>query len=157
MRIVSTLTAVSLLLLPACGSEAASPVGTYTVTIDIPKIDIPKIDIPKIDIPGMPADAAAMMGEAMNAVTWGDMHLRADGTWDTSMEMELLGQKRTTTMKGTWELDGDEIVLTATEENGAEMAEPDVQRGKYVDGSFSLMSEGPGGDSIKMDMKKKDS
>ncbi len=139
MRLISTLVPLAVLLaMPACTSEASSPVGTYSVTLDTT---------------GMPADQAAMMTQMM---TIGDLHLNADNTWDVSMEMDMMGQKQTNVTKGTWVLEGGEIVMTATEENGQEMVEPEVTRSVYADGAFSIVQE-DGGETFKMDMKRKDS
>lgn len=137
MRLAATLTA-ALLTLSACTSEASSPVGTYAVMIDTT---------------GMPADAAEMMTQMM---TFNDMHLLADGTWDASSEMDMLGQKQTSTVKGTWEMVGDEIVMTATEEDGEVKAEPQVQRGKHANGTITLeMTDDASGQTMKLIMTKK--
>lgn len=57
--------------------------------------------------------------------------------------------------KGTWVLEGSEIVMTAIEENGQEMVEPEVTRSVYADGAFSIVQK-DGGETFKMDMKRKD-
>ena len=139
MRLISTLVPLAVLLaMPACTSEASSPVGTYSVTLDTT---------------GMPAESASMMAQMM---TYGDLHLNADSTWDLSMELDMMGQKRTNVIKGTWALDGSEIVMTTTEQNGQPMVEPEVTRSAYADGTFTMVQQG-GEVSSKMTMKKKDS
>ena len=139
MRTLTALAALAALAaLPACTSEASSAAGTYAVTIDTT---------------GMPAEAAEMITKMMKC---GDLHLEADGKWNTSMEMEMMGEKKTSTVNGTWKLEAGEIVLTATHEDGEEKETPDVKRGAYEDGAFSIEME-EGDQQFKMDMKKKDS
>ena len=138
MRLISTLVPLAVLLsIPACTSEASSPVGTYSVTLDTTS---------------MPAEAASMM----QMMTYSDLHLNADSTWDLSLELDVMGQKRTNTVTGTWVLEGSEIVMTATEQDGQPMVVPEVTRSAYADGAFSIVQEG-GEETFKMNMKKKDS
>ena len=132
MRTITTLAALAALVaLPACTSEAASAAGTYEV---------------KLDIAGMPEEMAKMM-EAMKP---GVLTLKADGTW--SVEMSMMGQ--TDTSSGTWKMEGGDIVMTATDENGEPRKEPDTKRGPYKDGAFSITME-EGGQKLTMHMTKK--
>jgi hypothetical protein len=139
MRLISTFVPLAVLLgIPACTSEAASsPVGTYSVTLDTTS---------------MPAEAASMM----QVMTYSDLHLNADSTWDLSVDIDMMGQKRTNVITGTWVLEGSEIVMTAIEQNGQPMVVPEVTRSAYADGAFSMIQEG-GVETFKMNMKKKDS
>ncbi len=139
MRLISTLVPLAVLLaMPACTSEAStSPVGTYSVTLDTTS---------------MSAEAASMM----QMMTYSDWHLNADGTWDVSLDIGMMGEKRTNAVTGTWVLEGSEIVLTAIEQNGQPMVVPEVKRTAYADGAFSIIQEG-GEKTFKMDMKRKDS
>lgn len=137
MRTLTTLAALAALVaFPACTSEASSAAGTYAVTIDVS---------------GMPAAQAEMMSKMMKP---GDLTLKADRTWNVSMEIDMLGQKQTTTVSGTWKQEGGDIVMTATHEDGTEKPEPETKRGAYKNGAFSIEMD-EGGQKMTMIMKKK--
>jgi hypothetical protein len=138
MRALAAAAAIAALVtFPSCTSEAAgeaaAAAGTYSVTIDLGD---------------MPAAMKTQMEAMMKP---GDLLLNADGTWNSSTEM--MGQNMT--VKGTWTLEKGKITLTATEQNGTKMEEPDVKEGTYADGAFALEME-ENGQKVTMRMKKKD-
>jgi hypothetical protein len=132
MRILAPLTAlVAFTAIPACTSEAASAAGTYTV---------------KVEAEGTKPEAAALMQQMAPS----DMQLNADGTWEATLDK--MGQKSTT--KGTWKLEGGEMVMTKTEIDGQKVTGAETLKGPYKDGSFTLEID-KGDKKTKLTMTKK--
>lgn len=76
----------------------------------------------------------------------------ADGTFSGSSKMSMMGQEKSSTMKGTWTLEGTTLTMVSTEQDGETKSETKTAR---FEGGRILLSEDQGGRKIELALKRK--
>lgn len=148
----------------SCGESQASVAGTYV--LDSAAMDEAAKKM-KAEIDGMSEDEKKAMGpmaamlpmmaEAMKAMKM-EMTFKDDGTCVGSMTMKMMGMDKTTTLEGTWKLEGEKITMTPTKEDGGPPKDATPKTGTFKDGKIFLKDKLGGGDKeVEMVLVRKKS
>jgi hypothetical protein len=144
---------VAALLVSACGDKGGGGgglfggggvAGSYELDVDAAKKaaeEATKKQMPEGLPPEAMEQARKMMDQMLNSMKM-DFDVKADGTFAASMSMEMMGQKKDSSAKGTWKQSGDQVTFTTTEEDGKAKSPPDVKTATYKDGRLTV-TEGP--------------
>src|SRR5262245_61908016 len=104
---------------------ATSPEGRYSLDVER-TFEAFKASDTEVAEMGKDAEQERQMKSALSAMTV-DLTIQQDKTWEGVFRWGLLGQ----TGKGTWDLQGEKLVLTTLEEDGHPRAQPKVEEAIY--------------------------
>ena len=129
----TTLAAILGLALLACGGGGAS--GTYD--LDTAALEVAMTEKLKGESGGMmPPGAEEKIREMVGAMTI-TLVLSDDGTFAFN---GVMGPEKMDA-RGTWKVEGDEIITTTTHEDGKKMSKPETNSDGYEDGKITLIGE----------------
>ena len=141
----------ALLWLAGCGdSQASSVAGTYVIDTEAFRAEMQKqmAEVPAAE----KAMAENMMKPMLDALGKAEVTIKADHTWTGSSEM--MGKKQVS--EGTWQLQGSELTMTTTKEDGVAVSKEggEIKKGTWKDGKIHV-TEKQGDQTMTMVFKKK--
>ena len=140
MRFAPHAVVVLTLCLFSCGGGKSTPEGKYKLEIDPAMIAEMEAEVAKT--PEAMRPMVQGMVDAFKNMD-GRFELKGDNTFTASMTMP----DGETTMKGTWKLEGDQITMTSTHQDGEEKVES--KTGTFKNGQI-VIAEKQGDKTVRM-------
>lgn len=146
----------AMVALVACGGESTSPGIPGTWKLDVTELKEAARKGMEKELAGKEGAMAEMVRDKIDKMlaAMDESHLTmtfaTDGNWTSeSVGMnESTGKQETSTSRGTWSLDGDEVVVVTTHRNGKVVSEPETGKGSWDGDVIRIRGEGPEPDLV---------